>query len=90
MKNALIMFKNPAVRADGEYMAALADALFAGGFSVDFTEILPSGDAAAFRHALARFKDVADNLIITDGESTGFDLKAAVAEEQGSVLPCCP
>ncbi len=86
MKNALIMFKNPAVRADGEYMAALADALFAGGFSVDFTEILPSGDAAAFRHALARFKDVADNLIITDGESTGFDLKAAVAEEQGSVL----
>lgn len=86
MKNALITFKNPAVRADGQYIEGLVDALFTGGFSVDFTEILPSGDAAAFRHALARFKDVADNLIITDGHGAGFDLKAAVAEEQDSKL----
>ena len=86
MKNALITFKSPSAKVDGGYIGELTDALFVGGFSVDFAEILPAGDAAAFRRSLERFKDVADNLIITDGESTGFDLKSAVAEEQGSAL----
>ena len=86
MKNALITFKSPSAKVDGGYIGDLTDALFVGGFSVDFAEILPAGDAAAFRRSLERFKDVADNLIITDGESTGFDLKSAVAEEQGSAL----
>lgn len=86
MKNAVITFKSSSAKPDGDYCETLADALFSGGFSVDFIEILPYGDEAAFRRSFERFKDVCDNLVVTDGLNTGFDLKNAVAEMQESAL----
>lgn len=86
MKTAIITFKNPAAEIDGGNIGTLAKTLFGGGFSADFLEILPTGDAASFRHSLERYKDVADNLIITDGKTTGFDLKEIICEVQGTSL----
>ena len=86
MKTAIITFKNPAAEVDGGNIGTLAKTLFGGGFSADFLEILPTGDAASFRHSLERYKDVADNLIITDGKTTGFDLKEIICEVQGTSL----
>ena len=86
MKTAVITFKTPAAEINDENTVSLAKTLFSGGFPVDFLEVLPSGDASSFRHSLERFKDVADNLIITDGDVTGFDLKAIICEVQNTSL----
>ena len=86
MKTALILFKDPLVPFDGEYLGNITDTLLSGGFPVNSVEIISLDDDLGFKRSIARYKDTADNLVVVFNPNTTFNVKQIVADQMDSVL----
>ena len=86
MKNVLLVFCNGDITEKAEYIGKISKVFANGGFPFDKAEILTNDDDILFLHSLERYKDLADNLVIVNGENLTFNPKQIIAQVVDTTL----
>lgn len=86
MKTALLFFRSPSSKFNGDFYKDVVGAFVSGGFSIDSVEILSDSDDIVFKRRLLEFKNRVDNLIVIGGDEVSFNLKDILAESMDTAL----